>query len=256
MTFDEWRDPYPAPVIDSYRNIAIVRDDLLGVGSKVRALDYLIGHDPAHAHVREWVFGACPATGYAQISLPAVCARYDKRAVLFMAQRSLSNLHAYQQRGLDLGAAYRWVPNGMLTVTVARAREYVAERPDERALLPIGLEHPTVSASFTRVARALDIVPNYVWTVGSSGTLNRALQDAWPHAQVHVVSVGHTMSERERGRAIFHRSSYAFDAPVSQADAPPFPSAPSYDAKAWRPLLDWYDATKPLGVVLFWNVGA
>ena len=256
MTFDEWRDPYPAPVIEYHNNVAVVRDDLLGVGSKVRALDYLIGHDVAYSHVREWVFGACPATGYAQISLPAVCNRYDKKAVLFMAQRRLDRLHAYQQRGAALGADYRWVPSGMLTVTLARARAYVAERPDERALLPIGLEHPTVSASFTRVAQALSLTPDYVWSVASSGTLNRALQDAWPQAEVHVVSVGHTMSERERGRAIFHRSPYTFDNAVKLADTPPFPSALTYDAKAWRPLLDWYDMTRPTGVVLFWNVGA
>ena len=54
------------------------------------------------------------------------------------------------------------------------------------------------------------------------------------HATIHVVSVGHTMNEREIGRAIYHRSEYKFDQPVKEDEMPPFPSAPTYDAKAWK----------------------
>jgi hypothetical protein len=203
------------------------------VGTKVRGVDYLIGHDPAYADIDEWVFGSCPATGYAQISLPYVCSRYGKKAVLFMAKRNMENLHEFQKKGIELGTVYHWVPNGMLAVTQKRAKDYVAESPTTRALLPLGLEHPTVTASFIKVARDLDYTPKEVWSVGSSGSLNRALQLAWPDAEVHVVSVGHKMSEREIGRAIFHRSPYNFDKAVKVEDAPPYPSAPSYDAKVW-----------------------
>lgn len=131
----DWKDPYPAPVIVEHEGVQVVRDDLLGLGSKVRSTDYLIGHDPKYAHVKEWVFGSCPATGYAQISLPGICSRYGKKAVLFMAKRDLNKLHSHQKRGLDLGAVYNWVPNGMLPVTQARAREYAAADPGSRALL-------------------------------------------------------------------------------------------------------------------------
>jgi hypothetical protein len=84
--------------------------------------------------------------------------------------------------------------------------------------------------------------------------MNRGLQLAFPDAELHVVQVGHTMKEREIGRAIHHVSPYKFDRPVKAIDAPPFPSAPTYDAKGWRPMIDWYNATKPDGEVLFWNV--
>ena len=253
-----WQDPYPTPLIEMHEGIRIVRDDLLNAGTKVRGVDYLIGHDPRYAHIDEWVYGSCPATGYAQISLPTVCARYQKRAVIFMAERRLTALHPYQQRGLDAGADVRWVPNGMLSVTQARARRYVEESPSTRMLLPIGLEHPTVFGAFIRVARNLHIVPQYVWSVGSSGTLNRALQLAWPDAEVHVVSTGHQMSPREIGRAHFHRSPYAYNKAVPLHERPPFPSAAEYDAKAWLPMINWYRTTRPTnsGLVLFWNVGA
>ena len=270
---DDWRDPFPTPHIEQHDDIYVVRDDLLNAGSKVRFLDYLIGRDPSTSAIREWVFGSCPATGYAQISLPVLCARYDKTAVLFMAQRDPSKLHEYQKRGASLGAVYQWVPNGMLSVTQKRARDYANADPTTRQVLPLGLEHPTVIASIIRVARSLPLVPDVVWTVGSSGTLSRGLQLAWPDAEVHVVSVGHQMSERERGRAHVHLTPYKFDRPVRAEDAPPFPSAPTYDAKAWRPLLTWRDSrTTNLAMpsagrsaainmltrqkILLWNVGA
>jgi len=247
----DWIDPNPEPVLKMHEDYIVLRDDLLGAGTKVRGVDYLIGHMPEFKETKEWVFGSCPATGYAQISLPVVCGKYDKKAVLFMAERKRENLHGYQIKGLSLGADYRWVPNGMLNVTQKRAKDYVAENPTERAVLPLGLEHPSVIGSFIKVARALPIEPKEVWTVGSSGTLNRSLQLAWPDAEIHVVSVGHNMKEREVGRAIYHRSELKFDKPVKPEDAPPFPSAPTYDAKAWKFIREHASSG-----ALFWNVGA
>jgi hypothetical protein len=168
-----------------------------------------------------------------------------------MAKRNRENLHPYQTKGISLKADYRWVPNGMLNVTQRRAKDYVLENPQERTLLPIGLEHVSVIGSFIKVARNLPVQPKEVWTVGSSGTLNRSLQLAWPDAEVHVVSVGHTMKEREIGRAIYHRSDLKFDKPVKPEDAPPFPSAPTYDAKTWKFMREHASPG-----ALFWNVGA
>jgi hypothetical protein len=248
---EDWVDPNPAPIVEKHDRFLVVRDDLLGYGSKIRGLDYLIGHHPNYAHIKEWVFGACPATGYAQISLPYVCAKYGKTAHLFMAKRKEGNLHPYQQKGIDLGAIYHWVDMGMLTVTKKRATDYAAERPDIREVLPIGLEHATVIACFIKVARSLELNPIEFWSAGSSGTLNRALQLAWPSAIAHVVSVGHNMSEREIGRAVYHKSPYKFDQAVKPYDTPPFPSAPTYDAKVWPFIRD-----EGLVNAIYWNVGA
>ena len=174
-----------------------------------------------------------------------------------MAKRDEKNLTEYQKRGIELGVDYHWVENGMLTVTQKRAKDYAAESPN-REVLPLGLEHPTVLGSIIKVARQLPIKPSEVWTVGSSGTLNRGLQLAWPDAKIHVVSVGHTMNEREIGRAIYHRSEYKFDQPVKEEEMPPFPSAPTYDAKAWKFIQELSDNKLygDTGTTLFWNVGA
>lgn len=246
-----WQDPNPPIQVIDHEGYLVVRDDLLGYGSKARFVDYMIRNTPQ----REIVFGACPATGYAQISLPAVATRYNKRVHLFMAKRDMNRLTDFQKRGATLGAIYHWVPDGMLNVTKARAMEYAQENPLDRVLLPIGLEHPTVIASIIKVAREqIPFTPDHVWSVGSSGTLNRGLQLAWPSAEVHVVSVGHKMSEREIGRAILHRSTYAFDKKIKSEEMPPYPSAPTYDAKVWFPLVNWYKTNERPEKVLVWNV--
>lgn len=248
-----WTDPNPPIQVVDHEGFLVVRDDLLGYGSKARFVDYMIQHMPE----QEIVFGSCPATGYAQISLPVVAKRYGKSVHLFMAQRDLSKLHPYQTLGAQLGSIYHWVPSGMLNVTNARARQYVQTDPSNRFLFPIGLEHPSVIESIVKVAREqVSFTPDHVWTVGSSGCLNRGLQQAWPDAEVHVVSVGHAMDTRSIGRAIFHRSPYKFDKAVKAIEAPPYPSAPTYDAKVWKPMIDWYASHDRPCRVLVWNVAA
>ena len=96
----DWEDPNPKPVIEEHDGFQVVRDDLLDVGSKMRFVDKFIRDTKA----KEIVFGSCPATGYAQISLPAVCNKYGKKTILFMAKRNEENLHEYKIRGRDLGA--------------------------------------------------------------------------------------------------------------------------------------------------------
>lgn len=251
----DWQDPNPAPVIVEHEGYYVVRDDLLDAGSKVRGADFLIGHSDEGRGIEEWVYGSSPATGYAQISLPAICNRYGKKAVLFMAARSMDKLHDYQKRGMNLGAIYHWIPDGMMTVTEKRAKDYVKQQPETRRILPMGLEHPTVFGCLIKVARSLQIKPREIWTVGSSGTLSRSLQLAFPDADVHIVSTGHTMSDREIGRGTIHRTPYAFNKAVKLHEAPPYPSAPTYDAKVWYPMTEWHKTHERKDPCLVWNVG-
>lgn len=238
----DWQDSNPKPVIKHYHGFNVVRDDMLGGGSKIRFADYLINSNP---EVEEWVYGSSPATGYAQISLTCLCNNYGKKSVLFMAKRDRKNLHSYQLRAEELGAIIHWIPNGMLSVTEKRARDYVSDSPTSRRLLPIGFDHPSVLASVVSVAQSMDVKPSEVWTVGSSGTLTRGLQIAWPEAEFHCVRVGHRGSY---GRAKTYDSPYPFNKPTKVL--PPFPSAPTYDAKAWEFMKKYASPG-----ALFWNVG-
>lgn len=260
MISDHYIPSYPAPLIDYSLSsfTAIVRDDLLGGGTKVRALEYLIGHDPDTRHVEEWVYGSCPAHGYMQISLPEVCRQYGKQSVLFMAKRDPARYHPLQHRGLTYpNQTYQWVDNGMLSVTQKRARDYVAESPQTRRLIPMGGRTDEAIELLRRVMvnLPLAIMPDVIWSVASSGTLTTALQRAFPQATVYAVQVGHTMTQAESGRAVVLKSPYAFAKPVWPQDTPPYPSVPEYDAKVWPFFREWRQ-NNPQTPALIWNVGA
>lgn len=236
----------PPPVIVEHDGIFVVRDDMIDGGSKSRFIQSLI----KNSTYSEFVYGSSPATGYAQISLAKVCSLYGKKATLFMAKRNLSNLHPYQLTAIQYGANIQFVANGMLSVTEKRARDYVAEDNISRKYMPIGFNCPEVILEILDLAKSLAITPKEVWTVGSSGTLTRGLQLAWPNAEFHCVSVGHKMGQKELGVAKMYKCDIPFDKSVKSEDAPPFPSVPTYDAKAWKFIKQY---AKP--GALFWNVG-
>jgi hypothetical protein len=252
VNFEDWEDPNPAPVIDDIkledgRVIHVVRDDLIDGGSKVRFVDFMI----RNLEEKEVVFGGCPATGYAQMALPLVCKKYGKKATLFMAKRDPSKYTEYQKKALKFGANIEWVNMGMLTVTLSRARKYYEADKNNRFNLPLGLEHPSVVESIVKVCRNLDIKPTEIWSVGSSGTINRGMQNAWPDIPSNVIQVGHNMTEREIGRSKLYKSEYKFDKKVKDEEMPPFPSAPTYDAKGWKFVSQYAKDGS-----IFWNVGA
>ncbi len=248
-------EPYSFPkvVIDKHEDIFVVREDLLEGGSKRRFIDRYV-REEIEKGAEEFVFGGAPATGYAPMSLTLQAKHYGANATFFMAKRSLDNLHEYQKKALEYGANIQWVNMGMLNVTLSRARKYYEEDTFKRRNFPLGLEDERVLEDIETLGR--EIREEWkgkfseIWTVGSSGTLTRGLQRAFPELEVHVISVGHKMSEREIGRAKFYKSPYKFDKPIKPIEAPPFPSAPTYDAKAWPFLKEF---AKPNA--MFWNVG-
>ena len=248
-------EPYSFPkvVIKKHEDIYVVREDLLEGGSKRRFIDRYV-REEIEKGAEEFVFGGAPATGYAPMSLTLQAKHYGADATFFMAKRSLDNLHEYQKKALEYGANIQWVNMGMLNVTLSRAKKYYEEDTFKRRNFPLGLEDERVIEDIETLAREIreewKDKFSEIWTVGSSGTLSRGLQKAFPELEVHVISVGHKMSEREIGRAKFYKSPYKFDKPIKPIEAPPFPSAPTYDAKAWPFLKEF---AKPNA--MFWNVG-
>jgi len=222
---------FPKLVIEEHEGFYVVRDDLLEGGSKRRFADRLIREEMS-AGANEFVYGGCPANGYAQMSITLQAQAYGAKATFFMAKRNMENLHEYQKKALD----------------------YYNEDPVNRRLLQLGLDDNRVREDIRDLAKTIETDYNInlseIWSVGSSGTLTRGLQMAFPDKDVHVVSVGHTMKQYEVGRAILHRSHLKFTQEVKEEDMPPFPSVPTYDAKAWKVMREH---AKPGS--LFWNVG-
>jgi hypothetical protein len=226
-----------APVIREHDGVLVARDDLFPGGTKARFMS--IFFDGA----QEAVY-ASPAEGGAQTALAHVARRLGKRATIFVAARK--RVHDRTLEASRLGAKIVPVSPGYLSVVQARAREYAAQHG--AALVPFGVDTPEAIDAIAAAARATGIEPDEVWCSAGSGVLARGLAKAWPNAQRHVVQIGRELVSADVAGARIH----VHRLPFGQAAkvAPPFPSDPHYDAKAW----EIATARRRAGRVLFWNV--
>ena len=76
-------EPYlfPKIKIEKHDDIYVVREDLLEGGSKRRFIDRYI-REEIEKGAEEFVFGGCPATGYAQMSLTLQASKYGAKSTL------------------------------------------------------------------------------------------------------------------------------------------------------------------------------
>jgi hypothetical protein len=227
----------PAPIIETHGGFAVVRDDLLPGGTKMR---YML---PILSTVKEpEIVYATPAVGYAQLALAHVCKILGKQAVLFVAKRSKPHPRTLMAKAA--GAIVYQVPHGYLNVVQSRARQYAADKG--AYLVPFGVDIPEALDYFAAAAKLLNISPAEVWTCSGSGALTRGLQIAWPGADFHTIRVG---AEPKVGKAKLYTAPEKFDRPARYL--PPYPSCAEYDAKIWQ-----YAVEKASPGALIWNVGA
>jgi Pyridoxal-phosphate dependent enzyme len=225
------------PQVAEHDDVFVVRDDLFSGGTKARFLPILFeGADE--------VVYASPAEGGAQTALAMVASQLGKRATIFVAQRGQP--HPRTLMATRLGAQIIQVSPGYLNVVQARAREYVHRTGAFPA--PFGFDTPAAVQAIAQAALSIGIQPDEVWCAAGSGVLARGLARAWPNARRHVVQVGRTLSASDVAGATIHVYSKPFK--WATKNAPPFPSDPHYDAKAWECCMK----RRGSGPVLFWNV--
>jgi hypothetical protein len=225
------------PQFSEHDGVFVVRDDVFPGGTKARFIPLLFNG------VNKVVY-ASPAEGGAQTALATVAAQLGKRATIFVAQRK--RWHDRTLMAQRLGAKIEPVSPGHLNVVQARAREH--SHQTGALLAPFGFDIPGAAQAIAQAARSIGIQPDEVWCAAGSGVLARGLAQAWPDARRHVVQVGRTLSPNDVAGAKVHAYAGPFGWAVK--NAPPFPSDPHYDAKAWELCF----AKKGSGRVLFWNV--
>ena len=99
------------PVIETYGNFKVVREDLVPGGSKMRFLPYIV--DPK----AELVYGG-PFCGGAALALSELGKRTGQKITLFYAARE--KLHPRQHQARANGATLKFVRPGYMTVVQAR----------------------------------------------------------------------------------------------------------------------------------------
>lgn len=226
-----------APIVERHHGIMVVRDDLFPGGTKARYIGRVF--DGA----AEAVY-ASPAEGGAQTALAHTARAMGRRATIFVAQRARP--HPRTLEAARLGAKVVPVTPGYLSVVQSRARDYC--RDTGATLVPFGAEVPGSIEAIAAAARATGLRPDEVWCAAGSGVLARGLALAWPEARRHVVQVGRDLTPKDVAGARIHVHPLAFGRTAKAA--PPFPSDPHYDAKAW----EMCAALRGPGQVLFWNV--
>jgi len=230
---DGFTSSFEEPVIETYNGIDVVREDLLEVGSKARAGEFLIANCKS-----DTIVYVQPRFGFAGISLTKLCKMYNKKLVLFMpSSKEVSDHQAYCiENGCDVHF-HRIAAMPNLNIL---AKKWAAR--NNAFFIPLGLKHKYVTAMIVKTASNMK-EPERFWTAFSTGVLNRALQIAWPNSEAFAVAVSRNVHEGERGRATIYSHYKNFS--QNSLYLPPFPSASNYDAKVWEYLKEGD---------LFWNV--
>lgn len=214
-------------------------------------------------------------TGYAQVALSYCCRELERKATVFTAGTTTSDMSRLAQ---SFGGHIVGVP-GNLEATQARADAYVRQDATRRCLLPFGVESEEFRAALVEnVRRALpralvDRAPSRVWLAVGSGTLLRALGCVWPTSKFMPVRVGKNVWEdqfsselwqRLGGRRRLDELRAVDDAKLTRVSGlkyynfaaatailPPYRSVDCYDAKIWERLLRFGNDGD-----LVWNVAA
>lgn len=240
----DWKDPFPAPIVKEHEGFNVVREDLMGFGSKCRFGDILVQSCPSDTLVY-----VQPRYGFAGISLSYLAEKYNKKLVLFSpSQKEISD---HQAICIENGADMKFRRIAAMPNLNKIAADWAKE--NNGFFIPLGLRHELVTAAAVRVAYDMAQVhgePKEVWHAMSTGVLGRALQIAWPNAEFNGVAVARNIKDGERGRAKMWSHPKEFSQNVATEFEPPFPSALNYDAKAWELMLKNGNPG-----AWFWNVG-
>jgi hypothetical protein len=240
----DWKDPFEDPIVVNHDGFNVVREDLMGFGSKCRFGDILVS--TAQSDTLVYVQ---PRYGFAGISLAYLAKKYNKKLVLFSpSQEEISD---HQAICIERGAEMKFKRIAAMPVLNGHAKKWAEE--NNAFFIPLGLKHELVTAAAVKVAYDLAQKhgePQEVWSAISTGVLSRALQIAWPNAQFNGVAVARNIQEGERGRATVWSHPKAFNQNVDAKYIPPFPSAQNYDAKAWEFMVKHGSPG-----AWFWNVG-
>jgi len=210
--------------IEKVGNVHVVRDDLYQGGTKRRALKRIADNFIED----EWVY-ACDYYGYAGYALSLVAQEYNKRTTLFYP--TPKNQTEVFKKTISLACVNHIIVPDVYSQYNARttAKKY-AHRHNMR-FFPMGFDFPEFQKSLAHVVASANIVAPEIWCIGASGTLARALQQAYPGTPVHVVSVGAKNADFT-GIQNIYEAPEGYDKEVEIP--PPFPSSTHYDAKVWR----------------------
>ena len=165
----DWQDPLDDPIIVNHEGFNVVRDDMMGFGSKCRFGDILVQKAPTDTLVY-----VQPRFGFAGISLAYLAKKYNKKLVLFMPSGKVISDH--QAICIERGAIAKFRRIAAMPNLNRIAKQWAED--NNATFIPLGLKHELVTAAAVKVA--YDVAekhgyPEEVWSAISTGVLQRYL---------------------------------------------------------------------------------
>ncbi len=202
--------------IEEIRGFKVVRDDYTFGGTKYHALiEWLPTLNSRHIIYAGSVFG-CGAPAVA-----VACEKLDIQCSILMSTST------YRPAWLDKVEKMRT----KLIITDPTPVEKLIERAEKMGgyVMPLGFNNPDFMACIVTRAREIE-QPERAWVPVVSGTLLRALEQAWPYTEFHGVCAAR--KHGYEGSAILHMAPEKFSVPA--AEPPPYNSCKFSDAKVWQ----------------------
>lgn len=224
--------------IDVYKNLLILRDDLLIGGTKSIFIPHIL-----EKGIKEYVY-ASPVEGGFQLALSK---NLGKQATIFVAKRN--TMHDNQKEILDNGSKVIEVPFGYLSNVESKARHYSEAENKGRKLIEWGGSTyvDLITYRAKQVLKKTGPV-DQIWCAVGSGTLMQGIMAAVPPTtQVYGVQVGAKYSGKTYPN--LHIIEYPRPFKYESKLELPFQSNANYDRKVIEIALE-----KARGKALMWNV--
>lgn len=245
--------------IANFRDILVVRDDLLMGGSKQRGAIPMFERLQKAGRLNEVIY-VSPTTGFAQIALSLASKITGLSSTVYMAKER--PMKPQTIRALSLGGnIIEGRPKQRMRELRTLAAEYISKDPIGRQEFYLGFDDETftecmknniIEATKGSLLEDRDSV-SVIWVAGGSAVLAKILSQVFPHAHLHVVQVGKELVDHiDPQRMTLHIApEFFYD---DAKDPPPYPSVSTYDAKVWQFVKKHKPTEQSDGKTIIWNV--
>ena len=201
--------------IDKFR---IVRDDKIFGGTKRIALESWL----PTLNVKQVIY-AGSVFGWGVPAVAMACQTLGIKCTILMSQSSYDPpwMRAVQESSTRLLIKKQPLPVEILHEEAAAHNDWYR--------LPLGFDDPGFRTALADHARTTP-APERAWVPVVSGTLLRALEEAWPYTEFHGVCAARRHGYE--GNAQLHMAPEKYSQPAQVP--PPYPSCAFSDAKVWQ----------------------
>ncbi len=230
--------------ITEKEGLTIVMGHEVEGGIKRIALEYALQKIP-----EDNIVFCTTSLGGGPLALTLAANALDKKPIIYLSETD--KMSQILEECQELGAELIWKGSEMNATTLVGEANLKYHNDSSTHVLPEGMENSDTRQSIIDIASNLPLSepPKEVWVTVGSGLNIRALQEVWPEATFHGVTVKH--NNPNIGNAIAHSPPMAFSEAIKQPKGFPEANA-NYENKMWAEIIK--DGAMDRKGVLAWTV--